>query len=267
MMVVLYICVSIFGLIIGSFLNVVILRFGTGLKISQGRSKCFSCNHELAWYELIPLVSYIIQVGRCRYCGSRISTQYPLVEVMTAGLFVLSMREIFNFALFDTVSIVSLVVLLSIMSMYVVITVYDLRHKMIPDVFSYSVALLALIFTAVLSPSSLVLHIASGVGVFIFFFSFWFFSKGRWMGLGDGKLALSVGFILGPYGTVAAILIAFWSGAIISLVLVLHERFVNKKLGINMKSEIPFAPFIIFGFLLTFFLHIDMWTLGAFLAI
>jgi prepilin signal peptidase PulO-like enzyme (type II secretory pathway) len=263
MMVLLYIGIVVLGLIMGSFLNVVILRFGTGLSISRGRSRCFSCDHELVWYELLPLVSYLIQMGRCRHCGSRISIQYPFVEILTAGLFFLSMREMLGVGL----SGILLPLLLTVVSFYVVIIVYDLRHKIIPDMFSYIVALLTLIFASISSPNTILSHIASGVGAFLFFYAFWIFSKGRWMGLGDGKLALSLGFLLGPSATVAGILIAFWSGAIISLILLARERVVNTKLGISMKSEIPFAPFIIFGTLFVYFLHVDMGTLGAFLTI
>lgn len=262
-----FIGITILGLIVGSFLNVVILRFGTGLSIARGRSRCFSCNHTLSWYELLPLFSYIAQIGRCRHCRSHISVQYPLVEILTSLLFLVSALEISGLDMPPIRLIGVLAVLLISVSLYVVIVVYDLRHKMIPDFFSYSVAGSALLFTLISYPSSVVPHIVAGIGSFLFFYVFWFFSKGRWMGLGDGKLALSLGFLLGPSGAVTAILIAFWSGAIVSLVLVAREKIADRKLGVSMKSEIPFAPFIIFGTLVVFFSHIDMGTLGAFLAI
>jgi leader peptidase (prepilin peptidase)/N-methyltransferase len=187
---------------------------------------------------------------------------------MTALLFFLSARELVGVMSVSGLQLITLLpLLLTIVSLYVVIVVYDIRHTMIPDMFSYSVALVSLIFAFVLSPSSILFHISAGIGAFLFFYVFWFVSRGRWMGLGDGKLALSLGFLLGPSGTVAAILLAFWSGAIVSLVLLVRDRITNKKLGISMKGEIPFAPFIVLGALLALFAHIDMGTLGVFLAI
>jgi len=251
-----------FGLIVGSFLNVVVLRFGTGLSVSNGRSRCFSCNKTLSWYELIPLFSYIAQMGRCRHCESKISIQYPLIEALTAGLFVVSSFWIIESG-FSGIQVISASVLLYIMiSVYVIIIAYDIRHTMIPDLFSYSVAFIALLFIFVVSPGSLVINIISGICAFLFFFAFWILSKGKWMGLGDGKLALSLGFLLGPTSSIPALLIAFWSGAIISIIALIYGKIMNRNKGISMKSEIPFAPFIVFGLLITFFLHIDMGTLA-----
>jgi len=251
-----------FGLIVGSFLNVVVLRFGTGLSVSNGRSRCFSCNKTLSWYELIPLFSYIAQMGRCRHCESKISIQYPLVEVLTAGLFVVSSFWIVESGFSSIQGVVTSLLLYIMISIYIVIIAYDMRHKMIPDLFSYSVAFIALLFIFMTSPVSLMSHIISGICAFLFFFVFWFLSKGKWMGLGDGKLALSLGFLLGPTSSIPALLIAFWSGAIVTLLVLIYEKVLSKDIGINMKSEIPFAPFIIFGLLITFFLHINMGTLS-----
>lgn len=262
-----FIGTALLGLIIGSFLNVVILRFGTGLSVAKGRSRCFSCNHELSWYELLPFISYVIQMGRCRHCKSRISVQYPLVELLTSFLFVVSVQELLSMDVSSLQLMTYSSVLLLFISVYIVITVYDLRHKMIPDIFSYVALGLALLYILISSPASIVMNSVASIGAFLFFYAFWFFSKGRLMGLGDGKLALSLGMLLGPSGTVTAILIAFWSGAIVSVALVLYEKIADRKLGVSMKSEIPFAPFIIFGALTVFFLHLDMNTVSAWLAI
>lgn len=262
-----FVGIAVFGLIIGSFLNVVILRFGTGLSFARGRSLCFSCNHELSWYELLPLVSYVIQLGRCRHCVSRISIQYPIVEILTSFLFVVSAQEILTAEVSPVQLMIYLLVLFALISLYIIITVYDVRHKMIPDVFSYTVALIALVYVLLSSPASFLVHLGSGVGAFLFFYVFWFFSRGCLMGLGDGKLALSLGILLGPSGTVAAILIAFWSGALVSVFLIFREKLTSRKLGVSLKSEVPFAPFIIFGTLVVFFLKLDMNTISSWLAI
>jgi len=193
--------------------------------------------------------------------------QYPLVEALTAGLFVVSSLWILDMPALDIRGIVTGILLYILVSAYVVITTYDIKHKMIPDSFSYSVAVLALVFVLISSPSSLMGHILAGFGAALFFFIFWFFSKGKWMGLGDAKLALSLGFLLGPSMAVPALLIAFWSGAIVSIAVLVYERVMRRDLGISLKSEIPFAPFIICGLLFTFFLHIDMGTLASWFAI
>lgn len=267
MMSLFFIGIALLGLIIGSFLNVVILRFGTGLSVAKGRSRCFSCDHTLSWYELLPLVSYVIQWGRCRHCASRISIQYPLVEILTSFLFVVSAHKIVVMNISPLWFTMYLLILFAFVSTYIVITVYDVRHKMIPDIFSYLASGIALLYILISSPASIVMNILSGVGAFLFFYVFWFFSKGRLMGLGDGKLAISLGILLGPSATIAAILIAFWSGAFVSVFLILRDKIAHRKLGVTMKSEIPFAPFIIFGTLMVFFLHLDINTISSWLAI
>jgi prepilin signal peptidase PulO-like enzyme (type II secretory pathway) len=166
-------CLFILGLIIGSFLNVVILRWNTGWSISRGRSKCFSCGKTLSWYELIPLFSFLIQKRKCRGCESKISWQYPTVELATGILlpatFMMSGEYLSVF--FLTAVAVCL---------YIVMFVYDMRHKIIPDFFSYSVALIALLIIALewyfLGFIDLGKIIAGPI-LFLFFYFFWFVSR------------------------------------------------------------------------------------------
>ena len=117
---------GILGLIIGSFLNVIILRMNTGRGIG-GRSQCFSCNKTLAWYELIPVVSYIIQRGKCRSCRTRISLQYPLVELVTGIAFA---GVAWQVPFFDKP--VSFIAWLTVISVSMIIAVYDIHHYGIP---------------------------------------------------------------------------------------------------------------------------------------
>ncbi|MDO8579742.1 MAG: prepilin peptidase [bacterium] len=252
----------IFGLIIGSFLNVVILRWNTGMSISRGRSKCFSCDKTLSWYELIPLFSFIVQLGKCRVCGSKISLQYPLVELAT-GILLLTTFIIISdsFAIFVLTAIV--------ICLYIVIFVYDLRHKIIPDFFSYTAALIALVIIALEWQSSGILDlwkIVAGPSLFLFFYFFWFISRGRWMGFGDAKLALSIGWLLGMWQGIAAILLSFWIGAFFSLLLIFVQG-MSQNGGLSLKSEIPFGPFILIGFFIVFVFHIDIQSILYFLAV
>jgi len=256
----LFFAVFVFGLIIGSFLNVVILRFNTGMPISRGRSKCFSCGKELAWYELVPLASFVFQKGACGQCGTKISWQYPLVELAGGLAALLAFTSVSG--AFESFSLgFAFILLLSLFSFYIVICAYDIRHKVIPDFFSYGAALISLCLIAVfyfetgfIDP----LTVISGPALFLFYFFFWFISKGTWMGLGDAKLALSVGWALGLFGGIAATLFAFWVGALVSICMMLYLKLVRSRVSLTMKSAIPFGPFILIGFFIVAVFHVNL---------
>lgn len=255
--------VALFGLIIGSFLNVVIYRFHTNRSLND-RSHCLSCGTTLKWYELFPLLSYLALRGRCSSCQSFIPYRYALVEVLTAATFIL--------AYLSTPHVVIFVLLAVFMSMLVVVLVYDLYHMIIPDELSLSLATLALAITgyeswlssdlAGLGPALLSAFIA-----FSFFFSLWLFSGGRWLGLGDAKLAVSLGLLVGIGGVFSLLVLSFWTGALISVLMILFQKFnLHKSLGfgsthrVKMKSEVPFAPFLIFSFVIVYFLNANVLT-------
>lgn len=256
------------GLIIGSFLNVVILRFGTGLRISKGRSKCFACDKTLEWYELLPVASFALQKGRCRGCSTRISWQYPLVEFLTA--LALPTAYLYSPSNFEPLVNAAAFVLLAVLfCLYIVIAVYDIRLKVIPDFFSYAAAIVALLSIALQSYALQGVdysQIVAGPILFAFFAFFWVVSKGRWMGLGDAKLALSVGWFLGLSSGIAAILLAFWIGSVLTLGFMLVQRIGKAKGALGMKSEIPFGPFILVGFLVAFLAQIDFASILSILA-
>jgi|AntRauTorcE11897_2_1112592.scaffolds.fasta_scaffold14682_2 leader peptidase (prepilin peptidase)/N-methyltransferase len=264
--------IFILGTIIGSFLNVVIYRFNTGRTIG-GRSKCMSCGYQLRWYDLVPVFSWIFNLGKCRKCGSKISWQYPLVELGTgvvfAGLF-LKYLDLFAYPLIFNIFFIFNALIFSIL---IVIFVYDIRHKIIPNELSYTFALLALAQTIVTifffdKPETLqlinYLDLFAGLIFFFPFWALWFFSRGRWIGLGDGKLVLGIGWTLGLVYGVSALVLAFWIGAIFSVVFLLIDRLKSRKENITMKTEIPFAPFLILGFLIEFFWKIDVIGLNLF---
>lgn len=257
----------IFGTLIGSFLNVVVLRFDTGVSISRGRSKCFSCGKALSWRELVPVLSFLSQRGRCAGCGSRISWQYPLVEL--AGGSAALAAYLFAFPSDDMLGMAAFALSAALLFFYIAIAVYDIRHKIIPDEFSYGAALVALALVgvdwAVYGYLDLA-RLAAGPALFAFFGLFWLASRGRSMGLGDAKLALSVGWALGLWGGIAAVLLSFWIGAV-SMLLAMAIQRARSKGGLGMKSEIPFGPFIILGFLVSFFFRVDIQAILSFLAV
>ena len=250
-----YLFIFLLGLIVGSFLNVVIYRYNTGRSVSTGRSQCFSCSHTLSWYELVPVFSFLLQGGRCRACKSRISWQYPAVELTSGVLFVLIFQHFLGVDLGKPLFLLYAV----IFSLLLIITVYDLRHKIIPDGLVYAFSLFALISAYLASTSSadvnFISHILAGLVAFAFFALLWYVSSGRWMGFGDAKLALGVGFLLGPAGALSAIVSAFWLGAVVGVMLMIISQLSHAGKSLTMKSEIPFAPFIILGLALNFFCH------------
>ncbi|MEK7650641.1 MAG: prepilin peptidase [Patescibacteria group bacterium] len=254
-----YLFIFLLGLIVGSFLNVVIYRYNTGRSVSTGRSQCFACSHTLSWYELVPVFSFLAQGGRCRACQSAISWQYPAVELANGVLFVALFQHFLGVSLGKPLFLLSAV----IFSLLLVITVYDLRHKIIPDGLVYAFIIFALIFSnwpfTQIVPTIFFQHLVSGLVLFLFFFFLWWVSSGRWMGLGDAKLALGVGFLLGWPGALSAIIFAFWSGALFGVLLILL-----KATKINLKSELPFAPFIVLGLLLNFFFNLNVLTVFNF---
>lgn len=249
----------VFGTIIGSFLNVVILRYRAWSL--HGRSVCSSCGKRLSWYELIPILSFVFLRGHCSSCKSRISPQYPLVELGTGFLFM-------GTYLTGHVGL-ELLASLILISGFIVIFVYDLYHKIIPDGLIYLcvvVSFVSMFFggSTVLSFPS-VWDIVAGPVLFLPFFLLWFFSGGTWMGLGDAKLALAIGWSLGLSGGLTAIIVAFWLGAGVSLSLIAFERIVLRrgvyKEGVlTLRSEIPFAPFLIASYCLVFFFGVNIFT-------
>lgn len=241
-MVLLPIIIFGFGLIIGSFLNVVILRLNTGRSIATGRSKCARCSTTLSWYELIPVFSFLGLRGKCKSCKTPISFQYPLVELLTAISFVLLYTKIILTGGLTLISIVSFVGSATLASLLIVMMIYDLKHKIIPDKIVYPfivIALLSIVWKSLTVIGFLVLPaILSALVLAAPFFFLWFFSKGKAMGFGDVKLALGIGAIVGMVGSISVFLLSFWIGAIVGLLLMAGAR-------AGMKSEIPFAPFLI----------------------
>ncbi|MCW9054438.1 MAG: prepilin peptidase [Candidatus Pacebacteria bacterium] len=260
MEILLSVFVFIFGAIIGSFLNVVILRHNTGTDLG-GRSQCASCGKTLSSLELLPVLSFAIQRGRCRACGSLISWQYPLVEITTATLFFLifskggPILEVFSMFL--------------VSSLLVVILVYDLRHKIIPDRFVFSFIILAFLSLFIdFANYSLVLPTPSdaSAGLLLAFplWLLWHISSGKWIGLGDAKLFLGIGWLLGLEAGITVFVFSFWIGAAVSLFLLALLKFLRKRKlyfrmkPLTIKNEIPFAPFIIVSFFIVYFSHISI---------
>jgi leader peptidase (prepilin peptidase)/N-methyltransferase len=266
---IIFIIVFLLGTIIGSFLNVVIYRFNTSRSVVSGRSICMTCSHTLRWYEMIPVLSFLLQKGRCRSCETSISNQYPIVEIATGLTFAI---VAFHFLPILSISVNTFVFLLSffvfIFSLLIVIAVYDVRHKIIPDKLVYVFAFFALISTCIntsglgplfIKPTFAML--SAGIVLAIPFVLIWLFSKGRLMGLGDAKLILGIGWLFGFSQGIAVLVIAFWIGAVVSLISLLFTH-----LKITMKTEVPFAPFLILAMIIVLYTGMTIFELSALLS-
>lgn len=256
-----------FGAVIGSFLNVLVLRHESDETLT-GRSHCPQCNKQLTWKELVPILSYLSQSGKCVDCGKHISMQYPLVELATALLFPFVYYEVVGSWGVVSVSFflwVSVALHLFIVSLFVAITVYDWRKKLIPNVFSYTLAGLAFIAMFCSAEGATlpsVVDIFAGPILFAPFYLLWKVSDGRWLGLGDGKLALGIGWFLGLADGSMAVLLSFWIGAGVALLLIGAQKvFKREGAQLGLKSEIPFGPFMVLGTLLVYFFEIRIFSL------
>lgn len=256
------IVIFIFGLIVGSFLNCVIYRLETNDSFVRGRSFCPNCKHTLALQDLIPVLSFLFLRGRCRYCKNPISWQYPLVEVSTALVFLL-----ISLTHPPYINLSSGVFLLIISGFLIIIFVYDLKHYIIPDKIIYPAIIASGIWYVVYGlifnhfPVYEMLYtIYSAIGAAFFFLMIVLISRGKWMGVGDIKLAFLMGILLGWPNILVALFLAFFIGAIIGLGLIV----AGKK---TIKSEVPFGPFLVIGTFLAMFFgkEIVNWYLTFFL--
>ena len=256
---------ALFGAIIGSFINALSFRFNTGrgvLRAMSGRSRCMHCGHTLTALDLVPVFSFVFLRARCRHCGSRISWQYPLVELAAAllsALVYLATPEPLAYAFWFLVWMVLLF-----------IVVYDVRHTIIPWSCSGALAALALLSMVVsfdggihAAPPSLWMFLAGPVlAAPLFLISL--ISRGRWMGWGDSALELSLGWLLGLSTGLTAFMMAFWTGAAVGIALLAASRL--GFFGYTIKSEVPFAPFLVLGAALAYFFHVDFFSTISFAA-
>ena len=264
MYTVVIILIFLLGTIIGSFLNVVIYRFNTGKSIVTGRSVCMTCNHTLRWYELIPIFSFLIQSGRCRSCASSISHQYPIVEFGTGIIFTLIVVHLLPILPFSQALFVTLTSLFSfIFSLLLVICVYDIRHKIIPDKLVYAfifVAFLSLFINYTGSGSFFTLpeatRLIAGPLFALPFALLRMIGKGRLIGLGDAKLILGIAWMFQPTESLAVLVLSFWIGAVVSIAIMFFSK---KKVG--MKTEIPFAPFLVLAMFIVFLCNLNIYSL------
>lgn len=275
----------LFGLVFGSFLNVLILRYNPEkkftLKTAGGRSRCLHCGNVLRWFELVPVLSWIMQFGRCRNCRKRISFQYPVVELACAGIFLYVPQLIQQFLFQMNVlvapwivwasSIFWIVVFLMLLAAFFI----DVRHYVIPNPLNFFIFCAGVVWVCVGYSLSFGDVISSGsfLGSFGDLFLFWsgqfwesfiflhiagmligagffllviLFTRGRGMGMGDAKLMAGLGLLFGYPDIVLVMALSFLLGTLYAIPFLL-----TKKKG--MKDMLPFGPFIVLAVFIVFF--------------
>lgn len=232
----------LFGLMIGSFLNVCICRLPEEKSIVKPGSHCPKCKKPIQFYDNIPVLSYLLLRGKCRYCQTSISIQYPIVEAITA---------LSSFFLFITFGVsLSFIYYFSFVAALIAITVIDLHYQIIPDVISLPGIIIgvlgSLIIPQIAFSTSLIGVIAGGGSLFLVATVYQWLFKREGMGGGDVKLLAMIGAFLGWKAVILTILLSSFIGSIIGITVMLIK-------GKDFKYAIPFGPFLALGAVISLF--------------
>jgi len=229
--------IILFGLFLGSFLNVVIDRLPNDKSIIRGRSYCDYCKKTLQWYDLIPIVSFVVLKGKCRYCKKKLSVQYPIVEVTTSLLFLF--MYFYTLAGFFRMPNFWYVLFLNffLASFLIVIFVTDIKYGIILDKILLFMVFIFGLFQLVFARQLFIPNLLAGIGAFIFFLFLYFLTKEKGLGFGDVKFAFIIGFLVGFPNVITALYMAFLTGAFTSIILILW----GKK---RYSNTVPFGPFL-----------------------
>jgi leader peptidase (prepilin peptidase)/N-methyltransferase len=217
--------------VLGSFLNVVIHRLPRGESLVHPRSRCPSCEKQIAGYDNIPIVSWLVLRGRCRHCGAPISPRYPAVELITALVFaaVVLVRGFDDDLIIELPFVAALIALAGI----------DLDHRLLPNKIVYPLAAWGVVAVLIADRDDIVEHLVAGAGAFLFLFLA-VLAYPRGMGMGDVKLAGAMGIYLGT-SVIPALLVAFLSGSVVGIVIIAREGAAARK------KAVPFGVFLALG--------------------
>lgn len=239
-LLIIYGTVFIFGMVLGSFYNVISLRTLTGENLAFPPSHCSSCNHRLHLWDLVPVFSWLFLKGKCRYCGDKISPIYPIGELLTATAYTIIAYQ-FGFTMEALIQITFITVMIWA-------TVTDMKSTMVPDRFVV-IGLVSVLLLRVISGGELVSYLIASAVSFTILFLILFFSGGK-MGGADVKLYALIGLSIGLQDAIGSLFYA----SIIALMFQVPIIIANK--GVDREKEIPFLPFITLGVLATYVLDI-----------
>jgi leader peptidase (prepilin peptidase)/N-methyltransferase len=237
----------ILGAMVGSFLNVCIHRLPKEESVVRPGSHCPKCKTPIRFYDNIPLLSYLLLKGKCRYCHTSISIQYPIVEAVTA---------LSSFFLFVTFGVSwSYIYYFSFVAALIAITVIDLYHQIIPDVISLPGIVVGLLGSLVIPQitfwTSLIGMVVGGGSLFLVATGYQWLFKREGMGGGDVKLLAMIGAFLGWKAVILTILLSSFIGSIIGIAVMLIK-------GKDFKYAIPFGPFLALGAVISLFWGEDL---------
>ena len=222
---------GVVGAVIGSFLNVVIYRLPRRESLVSPRSRCPSCGIQIAGYDNVPVISWLVLRGRCRHCGESISARYPAVELITALVFaaVVLVRGLDDDLVLELPFVAALIALAGI----------DYDHKLLPNRIVDPLAVWGVIGTLLVDRGDLAEHLIAGAGAFLFLFAA-VLAYPRGMGMGDVKLAGAMGLYLG-LSVIPALLIAFLTGSVVGIAIIAREGAAARK------KAVPFGIFLAIG--------------------
>ncbi|OGM09127.1 hypothetical protein A2159_01695, partial [Candidatus Woesebacteria bacterium RBG_13_34_9] len=252
--------VFLFGLIIGSFLSAFTYRNPRKFYINKGRSFCDKCKKQIIWYDNIPLLSYLLLQGRCRNCRKNISLRYPLIEFTTSLIFLsiyyfyencsfLALDNLYSKLSFcgirEILGIWSLPIGFLIAFLLIAIFIIDFENQIIPDNLVFFLSVIALILLILTSNNGFFTTVFSAFVSSLFFLFLFLITKGKGMGAGDIKLVLALSLFLNWHYILLYIFLSFSLGAIIGIILIIFHK-------ARFGKHIPFAPYIILSFLMTY---------------
>jgi leader peptidase (prepilin peptidase) / N-methyltransferase len=240
------------GAAIGSFLNVVIYRTTTGEGWVKGRSHCETCKKTIAWFDNIPLLSFLVLRGRCRHCKKSLSLSHPVVEGLTGLLFVWwYFAGFFFFQLTQQpFTILQPLFWLAVGLILLAIFIIDFKYMIIPDQLVAALFVLVIFYRVGLTMfgemqvRDLALSLATMAGSTALLFMIWYITRGRGIGFGDVKLALPLGLLLGWPRAIVWIFGSFMLGAAVGIALIVMKK-------AKMKTALPFGPFLVAGTLIS----------------
>lgn len=249
--------VVVLGLVIGSFLNVVIARLPGRKSLSRPGSQCPKCGYAIRWFDNIPVFSFLALGGKCRGCKTPISVRYPVVELLT-GLLFLAVKLRFGFSPLLFIRDFPFIAIL------IATTFIDLETRLIPDPLSLGGLALGL-GTSFLTPGlgivSSLSGAAIGFGIFYAIASYYQWRTGRaGMGGGDIKFLAMLGAFLGPSGVFTTVFVSSVVGTLLGLTYAWFERRKNGGEGSLMKVSLPYGPFLVVGGLYTYLLGDLVWS-------
>jgi leader peptidase (prepilin peptidase)/N-methyltransferase len=221
------------GLIVGSFVAALTWRLPRGESILKGRSRCPHCRKTIAWYDNLPLISFLLLNGKCRSCHRKISLRYPAIELTTALLFIL-VGHFFQGNFFY----------LLVAALLIAILVIDLEHQIIPDQLVFLGIAVRLGELVVRDDPLFFSYLLSALIAALSLLAIHSLTRGKGMGLGDVKLALLLGLFFKPLGVVTLLWSAFLTGGVAAAILILLGR-------ARLKQKIAFGPFLIIGFFIS----------------